>query len=152
MNSGKFRRILVAVDGSENSTRAVKVAITLAEKFNAQLIICNAIQVPFYSFAQTGLVVPADTIRDYLAAAREDAKKMSSKLVRLAEAHHVKAESVVRENTRSVVEAVVTLAESRHVDLIVIGSRGLSGFKRLLIGSVSSGVINHAHCPVLVVR
>lgn len=152
MGSGKFKRILVAVDGSKNSARAAKVAITLAKKFNSQLIICNAIQVPFYSFAQTGLIVPADTIRDYLAAARDDAKKMLGKLVRLAEANHVNAESVVRENTRSVVEAVVTIAESKHVDLIVIGSRGLSGFKKLLIGSVSSGVINHAHCPVLVVR
>jgi len=148
----KFERILVAVDGSDNAARAAKVATTLAEKFNAELIVCHAIQSPFYSFTQDGLAVPPDVLKDYIAAAREDAKNMVAKLVQLAEAAHVKAVSAIQENTFSVVEAIVNLAESRSVDLIVIGTRGRTGFRRLLMGSVSSGVVNHARCPVLVVR
>lgn len=152
MDAGKFNRILVAVDGSENAARAVKVAVMMAAKFNAQLIVCNAIQVPFYSFAQSGMTVPIDTLRDYLAAAREDSKKMLEQIRQLAAAEHVTAETAVQENIQSVVEAIVNLAQNKNVDLIVIGTRGLSGFKKLLVGSVSSGVVTHAHCPVLVVR
>jgi len=91
-------------------------------------------------------------LKDYIAAAREDAKIMVGKLVQLAEAAHVKVVSAIQENTFSVVEVIVNLAESRSVDLIVIGTRGRSGFRRLLMGSVSSGVVNHSRCSVLVVR
>jgi nucleotide-binding universal stress UspA family protein len=52
----------------------------------------------------------------------------------------------------SVVEAIVDFAAKENADLIVVGTRGMTGFKRLLVGSVSSGVVNHARCPVLVVR
>lgn len=152
MESPQFKRLLVAVDGSDNAARAARVAIALAQKFNAELIVCNAIQTPFYSFTQDGLAVPADVLKDYIAAAREDANIMVNKLVQLAQASHVKAISLIQENTFSVVEAIVNLAESRSVDLIVIGTRGRTGFKKLLMGSVSSGVMNHAQCPVLVVR
>jgi nucleotide-binding universal stress UspA family protein len=142
----------VAVDGSDNAVRAAKVAIAMAEKFSSELIICYVIQTPFYSFTQDGLSVPTDVLKDYIEAAREDAKIIVDKLVQLAETVHVKAVSVIQENTFSVVEAIVNLAESRSVDLIVIGTRGRTGFRRLLMGSVSSGVLNHAHCPVLIVR
>jgi len=152
LNSLKFDRILVAVDGSDNAGRAAQVAITLAEKFGAELLICYAIQTPFYSFQQDGLAVPADVLKDYIAAAQEDANTIVNKLVHQAEAAHVKAEAVIQPNTFSVVEAIVNLAASRSVDLIVVGTRGRTGFKKLLMGSVSSGVMNHAHCSVLVVR
>jgi nucleotide-binding universal stress UspA family protein len=50
------------------------------------------------------------------------------------------------------VYAITNYADEKHVDLIVVGSRGMGGFKRMLLGSVSSGILNHAHCSVLVVR
>ena len=152
MEQMRVERILVAVDGSDNAARAAKAAITLAEKFGAELIIFLAIQTPFYSFAQDGLAIPTDVLKDYVTAAREDAKIIVGKLEQLAGTAHVKAVSVIQENTFSVVEAIVNLAASRNVDLIVIGTRGRTGFKKLLMGSVSSGVMNHAPCPVLVVR
>ena len=142
----------MAVDGSDNAARAAGVAITLAEKFGAELLISYAIQTPFYSFTQDGLAVPADVLKDYIAAAQEDAKSVVDKLVQSAEAAHVKAESLIQPNTFSVVEAIVNLAASRSVDLIVVGTKGRTGFKKLLMGSVSSGVMNHAQCSVLVVR
>jgi nucleotide-binding universal stress UspA family protein len=148
----KFERILVAVDGSDNATRAAKVAVTLAAKFNAELMICHAIQTPFRSFSQNRIAVPRNLFNDYMAAAKEDAKNTVDKVARLAEIDRVKAVRVIQENVFSVVEAIVNLAEDRKVDLIVIGTRGQSGFKKLLMGSVSSGVLSNAPCPVLVVR
>ena len=143
---------MVAVDGSDNATRAAKVAVTLAEKFNAELIICHAIQTPFRSFAQNGIAIPTSLLHDYRAAAREDANNTVDKVTRLAETDHVKTVRVIQENVFSVVEAIVNIAKHRSVDLIVIGTRGQSGFKKMLMGSVSSGVLSHAPCPVLVVR
>jgi len=74
------------------------------------------------------------------------------KIRRLAQNKSVKISELIIENTHSVIEAIVDLAETRNVDLIVIGTRGQTGFKKLLTGSVSSGVLGLAHCSVLVVR
>ncbi|MDG6966077.1 MAG: universal stress protein, partial [Nitrososphaerota archaeon] len=52
----------------------------------------------------------------------------------------------------SVVEAPVGFATDQKADLIVVGTRGMTGFKKLIVGSVSSGLVGHSHCPVLVVR
>jgi nucleotide-binding universal stress UspA family protein len=52
----------------------------------------------------------------------------------------------------SVTGSVVQYAERENIDLIVVGTRGRSGFKRLLLGSTASGIVTHAHCPVMVVR
>ena len=63
---------------------------------------------------------------------------------------HVKTE--IPEAVSSVVETIINHATKESVDLIVVGTRGLGGFKKMLLGSVSSGIVSHAHCPVLVVR
>ncbi len=54
--------------------------------------------------------------------------------------------------TRSVPDSLITYAESHGVDLIVMGSRGFGGFKKLVLGSVASGVSQHSKCPVLIVK
>jgi nucleotide-binding universal stress UspA family protein len=65
----------------------------------------------------------------------------------------IKFRSEIIEDPYSKVEsAIINYAESEGVDLIVMGTRGRSGFKRILLGSVASGVLSYAHCPVLTVR
>ena len=64
----------------------------------------------------------------------------------------MKATRLTQEYSFSVVETILEQGDKSNVDLIVIGTRGLTGFKKLLVGSVSSGVISHAHCSVLIVR
>jgi nucleotide-binding universal stress UspA family protein len=147
-----FKRILVAVDGSDNAGRAARVAVTLAKKFGVELIVSHVIPTPSHMLAQPSMGTSGVALRNYFAMARDDAKKLVDEVVRRAEADGVKATGVVRENVFSVVEAIVKLAEEKNVDLIVIGTRGLTGFRKLLIGSVSSGVISHAHCSLLLVR
>jgi len=144
--------MLVAVDGSDNAARAAKVAVALAKKFGAELIICHVIPTPTFASAQAGVLGAGGLLHDYFEAARKEAKGIVDQVVKLAEADGVEATSVIRNNVFSVVESIVKLAEDRRVDLIVIGTRGLSGFRRLLMGSVSLGVISHAHCSVFLVR
>ncbi|MDP9290179.1 MAG: universal stress protein [Thermoproteota archaeon] len=86
----------------------------------------------------------------------EDAKKEAQawfdKVQKEADENNVKLRREIIVNSRSIVGAVVDYAEHEGADLIVIGSRGLSGFKKLLLGSVASGVVTYAHCPVMVVK
>ena len=141
----------MAVDGSENATRAARVAIALAKKFGAELIVCHVIPTPVSS-AQAVFTVPGDTMRGYYDVARTEGNRIVGEVVKLAEANGVKASSTIGENVFSVVEGIVKLAEDMNIDLVVIGTRGLGGFKKLLVGSVSSGVISHSKSSVLLVR
>jgi nucleotide-binding universal stress UspA family protein len=91
-------------------------------------------------------------MRGYYEATRTEGNRIVCEIVKLAEADGVKASSTIGENVFSILEGIVKLAEDMNIDLIVIGTRGLSGFKKLLVGSVSSGVINHSKSSVLLVR
>jgi nucleotide-binding universal stress UspA family protein len=149
------KRILVPVDGSENSARAANVAIEYARKFEAELFVLHAIAIPAHTLAlvegnMEGL--ESSEMREYFALARRKAKTIVDEVVKSAEAKNVKATGIIHEYSFSVVETIVDQAAKYNVDLIVIGTRGLTGFKKLLVGSVSSGVVNHAHCSVLIVR
>jgi nucleotide-binding universal stress UspA family protein len=142
-----FRKILVGVDGSEHSKKAVEIAVAEAKAYGAQLTIVHVIPRPTYPVAGSE-GIDAD---DYFAAARNEAKAWVDSAVKLAQSKDVRAVGVIFESV-SVVKAFLDYAAKDNVDLIVLGTRGLSDFKRLLIGSISSGVVNHAHCSVLVVR
>ena len=147
----EFRRLLVAVDGSDNAARAAKVAVALAKKFGAELVVCHVIATP--ALAYTSVSAPGRSpLSEYFASAHADSKKFIGEILSMAEAEGVKAHELVIDNVFSVVEAIVKHAAERNVDLIIVGSRGLSGFKKMLLGSVSSGLVNHAQCSVLTVR
>jgi nucleotide-binding universal stress UspA family protein len=91
-------------------------------------------------------------LTQYFASARKEAQGLVDDAVALAKKSGITAAGLVADPAYSIVEAIVQAASSHNIDLIVVGSRGLGGFKKLLIGSVSAAVVNHAHCSVLVVR
>ncbi|MEM0075784.1 MAG: universal stress protein, partial [Conexivisphaerales archaeon] len=84
--------------------------------------------------------------------ARRNAERYVGSALSIAEKFRVKAVTEIIEHMDSVVMGIVEYSEREHVDLIVVGTRGLGGFKRLILGSVASGVVHYAHCSVLVVR
>ncbi len=138
VNGGDFKRILVAVDGSENSTRATAAAVPIAEKYGAEILVLNVILGRAYDQFKT--------------VAEKKAREIVDREVELARSRGVKARWEVLPSAESIVGQIVDYADREKADLIVMGSRGLGGFKRMVIGSVSSGVVTHARCPVLVVR
>jgi len=142
-------RILVAVDGSENSIRASKVAIQIAKDAQAGLMILSVVP--------SAILLPSpfgsNVLQRHIEDSKQTATKMETKILKLAKNAGVKdVRCLVESSDTSVVESIIHRAEKEGVDLMVVGTRGLGGFKKLLLGSVSSGIVTHAHCNVLVVR
>jgi nucleotide-binding universal stress UspA family protein len=154
---GKFSKILITVDGSEESMNAADYAIAMAKKEDndAQLIALHVLfsQTGYaYSTNMFGLVTPS-SINELLQDAKHEAQQWFDKIKeKMYENRDVQLKTEVVVSPTSVVGAIVDYAERENVDLIVIGSRGRSGFKKLLLGSTASGVITYATCPVLVVK
>ena len=145
-------RILVATDGSEEAKLAITTAADLAKATNSELHIAyvfpTAVQRPF---PNPILARPADEMERELEEAMGQAQSFLDR-----EVEQVKGEGVSVADTHLVRgqpdREVVHLSEDIDAGLIVMGSRGLGGMRRALMGSVSDSVVRHAHCPVLIVR
>ena len=147
-----LRRVMVATDGSDYAKKGVDVAIMLCKAVVAELIVFHAIPVPRYSFtADSGNRYPFP-LSQYFASARKEAQEIVNAAVALATKNGIKANGLVADPVYSIVEAIVQAAAAHNIDLVIVGNRGLSGFKKLLLGSVSDAVVNHAHCSVMVIR
>ena len=155
-----FKKILVAMDGSENSQKAAQVALELAEKLKTELLVLHAITPPTSYYrttiaSPTGMSLPTPSqheIDAYYAYARKVAMSIVGEVESKAKRQGTHVKTEIPEAVSSVVETIINHAVKENVDLILVGTRGLGGFKKLLLGSVSTGVVSHAHCPVLVVR
>src|SRR5579872_385822 len=148
-----LEKILVATDGSKNSERAVQAAVQIAERISAELIVVTVIMEmvpPVYS--PIGVDVPAIDYSAYLSRAEGDAKKIAEAAVASAQNQGVRARLVLLRSVTSIPDTIIEEASKESVNLIVAGTRGLGGFKKLLLGSVSSALVAHAPCSVLVVR
>ena len=142
-----FQNILVPFDLSTQSTRAFKVALNLAKKYDSKitLLTClegDAWQHKFYDSR-------ADD--ELIKKQKKVAQKHLEKLELLADKNNVMIKSQILKS-KSVVGDIVTFAKSRKYDLIVIGSHGRSGFDKLLLGSVANGVSQKSSCPILIVK
>lgn len=149
------KRILIPMDGSRNATRAASVAIEYAKKFESELIVLHVIPIPAHTLAEVegGIGrLESSEVKEHFSSARQKAKAFVDEVVKSAETEGVKATGLILDYSYSVTETILDQATNKNVDLIVIGTRGLTGFKKLLIGSVSSGIVNQAPCPVLIVR
>ncbi len=149
-----LRRIVVAIDGSENAKRAASVAIELARQNNSELVILSAVTSPVHvvtSSSQSYIPDIDDSGGHYLSAVKL-AEEMVNEVVEHAKRQGVQTRGLVDRSVSSTVGAIVDQAINLHANLIVVGTRGLGGFKKLMSGSVSNGVVSHADCSVLVVR
>ncbi len=141
-------KILLATDGSEESARAARMAAALSEKTGSELHVVHVESLPHpYSLAEAAIYYPEmrDEVRE--SAHQEAREKLAAEVEKIgAEV----AGSHARIGHPDV--EISHLAEEIGAGLIVVGSRGLGPVRRLLVGSVSSSVVRHAHSPVLVVR
>jgi nucleotide-binding universal stress UspA family protein len=141
----EIRRILVPVDFSEHSQRAFDDAIGLAKKFGAELHLLHCYQI-HSSGSPYDISLPESFERTVQDAARkrvsEWRQKASDRKVRVQE--HISPSPPSR--------GIAELARTLGADLIVMGTRGLTGLKHVLLGSVAERTLRIASCPVLTVR
>lgn len=137
----------MAVDGSPTASAALDVAIDLAHRYGSDLsVVAIAPITPVYATAAEPFVpgaIPPSEIGHYRDVVEAAVKR--SEAAGVSSVSGVSYEGVV-------VDEILAHLEAHPTDLLVIGSRGLTTAKRLLLGSVSTAVVNHAPCPVLVVR
>lgn len=137
-----FHRILVAYDGSLQARRAVEVAVDLARKYGAAVTLLTAIQHPSYA-GTIGEVDEADHEQ------RHAVEQIQREAVEYARLRGI--DPSVEIVSGHPAEAIVEYARAHHVDLIVMGHRGMSTIQRFFVGSVADRVVDHAPCMVLVV-
>ncbi len=146
-------KILLATDGSEDAQLALSTAVDLANSTNSELHVVTVAPGnpdPVYQIHEASLRY--ETYEEALQAVRGEAQKVLDEQVeKINEAGGTVAQAHLRMGERRD-RAIVNLADEIGAGLIVMGSRGLGGIRRALMGSVSDSVVRHAHCPVLVVR
>jgi nucleotide-binding universal stress UspA family protein len=155
VNIQKRLKIMVAIDGSETSMRAAEYAIAMTKNANnkdVQLIGITILDLGRLSYSFF-VAAPSYGSKE-LEEKRQEAKMWLNQLDRLSKENNVpKFKSEIIEDVVSRIGgAIVNYAEKEKVDLIVVGTRGRSGLKRMLIGSVASDVLHYAHCPVMIVK
>lgn len=147
-------RILLATDGSEEAQRAAEVAAQLVKKTDSELHVMHVLDIQGYLGVKEPPKVLADSQLDKafdLDKQEQEARRLLDEQVENIEgAGETVAEKYLMVGAPD--EAIIRLSEDIDAGTIVIGSRGLSTLKRLAMGSVSEGVVRHAHCPVYVVR
>ncbi len=141
-----MKTIVLATDGSPSAQEATGVAIELASASDADLRVVSVWRVPVYDYGY----VPAQIGQELVDALRTGAEAAVAQAVAAAITAGVTVSTEVREGSPS--EEICAAAERFDADMIVIGAHGWNAMKRLLFGSVSSAVLHHAPCPVLIVR
>ncbi len=148
-----LKRILVTTDGSENAKRAVSAASSLAKQNGSELLIVHVVSEAIPAqYSPIGINTPASDYTDYFKTIEQEGTKLVNEVVQKAKGEGINARGEVLRTISSTVESIIEVSDKEHVNLIVVGTRGLGGFKKLLLGSVSSGVVSHASCSVLIVR
>jgi nucleotide-binding universal stress UspA family protein len=141
-----FKNILVPVDFTETSKKALDYAVELAKRFDSKITVLHAYEIPVFGFPDGALIATADIASRIANAAQQslaatvDARKSSG----------VVLEGVLR--TGVTWEEIHSLASELPADLIVIGTHGRRGLARALLGSVAENVIRTSKVPVLTIH
>ena len=155
LNNNIFSKILIPVDGSTNSMKAIDYAIDLADKYKSELLALHVL------YSQSGFAFHKETVAGAITSsslndlnldAKQEAEKWFEEINKRAEEKKVQIKTEVVFTVISIVEGILTYAEKEDINLIIIGSKGKSGWKKLIVGSVASGISTYAHCPILIVK
>jgi nucleotide-binding universal stress UspA family protein len=145
--ASQIKRILLPVDGSDASIKAARYAFRIAKPLDADITCIHVIAAPPLLKGINPALVAL-----YFSRAEKQSKKWISDVKRMAKKEKVHMTSEILIDALSVPSAIIQYAKKQRIDLIIIGTRGRTGAKKLLLGSVAGTVMAHAGCPVLLVR
>ena len=142
-----MKKILVPFDGSEYSQKSFEKALEIAKKFESELIVMTVIQSKISD--SSGMSI--DRLEEIQDEQEDIAITMLKKLESQAKEKNVSLTIKVVHNPSSS-DGIVLFADANNIDLIVMGSHGRTGFRKLVLGSVANGVVGHAACSVLITK
>jgi nucleotide-binding universal stress UspA family protein len=136
-----FERILVAADGSAQGSKTVPAAIDLAQKYGATVTVLHVREYEKYEGSEVDLGPP------------QEAQPLVDEVVARFREAGIEASGEIRKVTPGQTsDEIVRMAKNADADLIVMGTRGMSELRSLVLGGVANKVVHQAHCPVLLVR
>jgi nucleotide-binding universal stress UspA family protein len=140
-----FTSILVPVDGSDNSYRALDSALLLSEKLGSNITVVNVTeQVPITHIESEKL------LSELLEAYRKENQEILSKCSKIAAEKGLSIKTLLLQGNPASV--ILDYSKKEKFDLLIMGSRGMGKFKQLILGSVSSKIVHHSPCAVLLIR
>ena len=154
-----FQKILVPLDGSENSLKALEGAAQIAEKFSGKITLMHVYSVSVqpvmmpepYTSGSFGMpILTGAEVTKMIKAAQNAGNRILDDGERRIKSDNVEAKKILVEG--HAVQEIVRIANEGNYDLIVLGARGISHVREILLGSVTDGVIHHVCCPVLVIK
>jgi len=142
------KKILVAIDGSEMSNKVLLKARELAEKFDAEVLILTVVKrlrlIHYHTGADSGLTKQVDR------EIEQGAEKVLEQAKEAFRDYRGKYETLLAYGEPA--EEILVLAERERPDILVMGNRGLGGFGRVMLGSVSTKVLHHIQCDMMIVK
>jgi nucleotide-binding universal stress UspA family protein len=150
-----FQKILVCVDGSDNSLEAAEYSITLAKNMGSQLTILNVLETePWYYGEKAYEWASPEKLNEVYENENAKIQKILNDIKEKAKKQGIQSRTKILMVPRieGTVKPILKYAEDEGIDLIMVGTRGRTDIKRMLLGSVASGVVTYAHCPVIIVK
>ena len=148
----RISKILVAIDGSEHSFKASEYALELAKSFGAQLYAVTVTYIPASDHLSQKEVLSKSLVEDSSNNSMKDAGNWFENFTQNAKEDNIQLKTELINSARPVDYVILEYAEEQKIDLIVVGTKGRTGFKKLLLGSIASSIVTYAHCPVLIVK
>jgi nucleotide-binding universal stress UspA family protein len=142
-----FNKILFATDGSEPSLRALETLVDLAKSFNSKITVLNSYEVPI---PITKYEVSSDLYLSVEEALSKNSREVLEEVKNRLDKEGVQADYISQVGDSG--SLIVEKASEVESSMILMGSRGLGSIKSVLMGSVSSYVLHHAKCPVMIIH
>jgi nucleotide-binding universal stress UspA family protein len=140
-----FTNVLVPVDGSDNSYRALDAALLLSEKLGSSITVVNVMeQVPITHIESEKL------LSELLEAYKKENQEILSKCSNIATEKGLSIKTLLLQGNPASV--ILDYSKKEKFDLVIMGSRGMGKFKQLILGSVSSKIVHHSPCAILLIR
>jgi len=140
-----FTNVLVPVDGSDNSYRALDAALLLSEKLGSSITVVNVMeQVPITHIESEKL------LSELLEAYKKENQEILSKCSNIATEKGLSIKTLLLQGNPASV--ILDYSKKEKFDLVIVGSRGMGKFKQLILGSVSSKIVHHSPCAILLIR
>jgi nucleotide-binding universal stress UspA family protein len=146
----RISKILVAIDGSEHSFKASEYALELAKSFGALLYAVTVTYIPESDHLSQKEVLSKSLVED--SSNKNIAGNWFENFTQNAREDNIQLKTELINSARPVDYVILEYAEEQKIDLIVVGTKGRTRFKKLLLGSIASSIVTYAHCPVMVVK